>query len=1392
MQEEGMVTATAPHVYIQRFNNVLGPGPEMRRINEEANFDANEFEAGVIDAGYDGYAAPEMGMMVILNNDVPVNYRGTRQEIAKKPVEETVQIGDRRYSLRQTGTKEFKDWFGDSKVVNEDGSPKVMYHGTARDITQFRPKQAKAIFVTEDPAFAEEFTEMSEGYMVREEFRKLIEMNPEKAVSVFKQAADKALAEGSIDAGQHQRYIREFESMPHTMGMMDPGLERYVANVMVDMLPSNANIMPLYVRAENPFDYENDQHVESVINELAKSEFIEDSNLGFVEAQILKGEWEFIEDFDTQDAIKKLGFDGFYVEEGGKKNLAIYDPTQLKSAVGNVGTFARTTGDIRYALALGSVEPNTAIVPDEGGNPDGNLGVLPGNLGNKPVRLLVGSHDDIRNKGTGANHILNRVLNDPDRMPEGAEETLEKIARTAQRTAQNYKAIYKDGDRYVLHDGKNSLILSPTRDTANIVTMFVQRNPVGKWGRPIWTGTAPVMPEFVQPVRGLGVVEREGRVGVKPTQVIKKRVITPSGVLEASGEQRVKGTLGLKKKFSMRDTLDSGTVDAIDRTTTVRQERGFVDRMMEAISPTAFAKFRQGMINKYEAIEKLSRAVGEKFGEKEMLADTSAIASALFSDRASGVSASSFRNGVPVFKNGFTTVSDMDGTVKGLIPILEPLAKYGDPYVFQAFQFYAATRRGRRLSAEGRENLFTQDDIRKGELLARKYPEFKQVFDEYQQYNQGLVNFMKDTGVISDREAELWTQNWDYIPFYRQIEGEATAGPNVFSAIAGVAKPKKLKGGTAPLADFMETIVRNSRAAIEMGMKNVAAQKVVRDVVRMGQGEAVSSGTSGLDVVTVKEAGQTKHYRVDDPLLVESLKGLNLPQLPFVEILAAPASFLRNLVTKDPGFMLANLMRDSLQAWATTGTNITPIIDTFKQYGAALANSSPEVAALAKAGLFTGYDFAGDVKSGTSQVEKELRKRTKTMTTAQKAAMPLTAIWDALERGSTASDVATRAEVYKRVLKETGNEAEAMYQAMEVMNFSRKGNSAIIRILTAAVPFLNARIPGLDVLYRAGFGKMATATRERQQKAFITRGMTLFALSAMYWMLASDSEEYKRAEPEVRDNYWIIPMAGVEGGVRIPIPFEIGLIFKTFPERILEYFFGMDTGRDLKQSITRNITSTLAFNPIPQAILPIVENVVNYSFFTGRPVVGRGMERIAPQYQVAPSTSLLAQEIANITGSSPIKIDNLIGGYTGTLGTYAVMALDAVMRGEGDPTKATMKAEQTPVIKRFFASPQASGTVSAYYDLKQRVDQAVATANMLERTGKIDDLKAFLKDQGKMIAISPYIKALDKDMKDLREIKTAVLQSKGDPDKKRERLDAIRRAENALTARIREVKKKVD
>ena len=1271
----------------------------------------------------------------------------------KQPEAEAKQVTGGKASLRAPNTPEFKRWFGKSKIVGRDGKPKVMYHGTARDITEFQPKQANAIFLTDDPTFAESFTDLSEDWMVNhsEEF-----FTPEQ--------------------------IKEFEA--EATQIVDKKGYGFVEDELNDLLranlPTRKNILPVFVKAEDPFDYANPSHIKRL------KEWINDFD---TLQKISRGSWQTIESPEVQQALEQEGFDSFYVLEGGRKNLAVYKSNQIKSATGNQGTFDINNPDIRYSLSA----PDTLAFKqwfkgskavDEEGN---------------PLVLYHGTTADFNEFRSDAKK-RNRTGN-----PDGFY-----FSPYASDTTEYLKEDF-DSDEYAEGSNVMPVYISVKRPFNYSGTRAFGKTPVNE----------AMIEQFEKELRKenphLGDDWIRGKVNIfkesesgSPFPNITFSTAAMTRVLKAGGydgmrdgrhwiafdANQVKSATGNQGTFdpnspdirySMRNNIDPKTVAAIDRTTTVRPEKGFVERIIGAISPDSMAHFRQAYINKYEAIERQSGQIGKMFGSVELIADTSAIASALQADRAAGIAAESFKRGVPVFRNGFTSVDDLNGKVKGLIPILEPLAAYKDPFAFRAFQFYAATRRGRRLTAEGREKLFTPDEIRRGQALEAQFPAFKQVFDEYQKYNQGLVKFMKDTGVISDAEAKIWTQNWDYIPFYRQMDGETTAGPKVFSSIAGVGKPKTLKGSEEALADFMETVVRNSRAAIESGMKNEAARRVIRDMLRLNQGRLVPAGTSGADIVTMKENGATKHYQVDDPLLVESLKGLNLPQLPFLEVLAMPSNVLRNLVTKDPGFMIANLARDSMQAWVTSGTNLTPLVDTFKQAGKVLAGMSPEAEALAKAGLFGGFDFANDIQSSSRAVEKELRKRAKDFSPKDIALMPLNKIWEALDKGSTASDVATRAEVYKRVLAETGSEAEAVYQAMEVMNFSRKGNSALIRILSAVVPFLNARIQGLDVLYRSGFGRMATQNREAMQKAFITRSLTILALSSMYWMLASDTDEYKTAEPETRDNYWIF------GNVRIPIPFEIGTLFKVFPERVLAYFFGQDTGADLKESIIRNITSTLAFNPIPQALLPMVENTANYSFFTGKPIVGMGLEGLEAKYQAGSSTSILAQEIGEATNYSPAKIDNLIKGYTGTLGTYAAMMLDSVMRGEGDPTKASLKLEQMPVFKRFFSPSEGTGTISAYYDLKDAVETSTRTINFLERTGNTEDLQQYLLAKGgKLQAIKPYIQTLDKDMTQLRDMRKMVMMSQMEPDKKREVLDNIRSAEVSLTSRVQSVRKMLE
>lgn len=58
------------------------------------------------------------------------NYRAALEN-AEPAVEP--EFGDltEAFSLRNTDTEQFKKWFAESKVVNPDGSPKVMYHGTS-------------------------------------------------------------------------------------------------------------------------------------------------------------------------------------------------------------------------------------------------------------------------------------------------------------------------------------------------------------------------------------------------------------------------------------------------------------------------------------------------------------------------------------------------------------------------------------------------------------------------------------------------------------------------------------------------------------------------------------------------------------------------------------------------------------------------------------------------------------------------------------------------------------------------------------------------------------------------------------------------------------------------------------------------------------------------------------------------------------------------------------------------------------------------------------------------------------------------------------------------------------------------------------------------------------
>lgn len=112
-------------------------------------------------------------------------------------------------------------------------------------------------------------------------------------------------------------------------------------------------VVPVHVQATNPFDFSNKEHIDALRKSVSGKE-IYDPVRGFVplESKIpqdLHGNYFSVEHPDLFDAIKGMGHDAVIVNERGTKNIGIFDPKKIKSAIGNVGTYDVSNPDITKA-----------------------------------------------------------------------------------------------------------------------------------------------------------------------------------------------------------------------------------------------------------------------------------------------------------------------------------------------------------------------------------------------------------------------------------------------------------------------------------------------------------------------------------------------------------------------------------------------------------------------------------------------------------------------------------------------------------------------------------------------------------------------------------------------------------------------------------------------------------------------------------------------------------------------------------------------------------------------------------------------------------------------------------------------------------------------------------
>ena len=822
-----------------------------------------------------------------------------------------------------------------------------------------------------------------------------------------------------------------------------------------------------------------------------------------------------------------------------------------------------------------------------------------------------------------------------------------------------------------------------------------------------------------------------------------------------------------------------------------------------------FRSFRQNYIDKLDKIDKAilkGIETNEDVRSANNTADTSTMASIRMSDRARGIFQGMLTRGyvtdtiedeealtsvqaLPI-KTKYNDFIEGDESTGGLMHIFSPL--FSDPNINKEgiFQIYGTLKRKKSFDIQGKEIVtpVSSKDLEYIEKIEIEFPEVVEAWNNYQKWNNKLVDFAKAKGLLDAEQARIWKEHSSYYPFYRNMVEEGLGGPNIASgSLPNNPLSIKIEGSEEGFdISPVEAIARNSLSILTASMKNDGLSKLIRDFQSLDMAEELQVGEKvGLNTIFVFKNGEKIYYNLTEgnkELLegIRSVGGVGMDG--FLKMIAMPSSLLRDTVTRDPGFVVVNILRDTLSSAVTSGAPLggegfVPVIDSFKNMFADMEN-------LEKFGVIGGYDFQNDEGSVKDFINRAMRKEGLAPDNGMTASSAFFKVWDGLGALTTKSDGATRKAVYDAVYNKLKSEgfteaqaqSEAAYQALEIINFGRRGLSPTFRIVTAAIPFFNARIQGLDVLFRSFTGKYSSTeklqegqTLEEVQNKIIrtafTRGSFLMFLTALYYMMVSDDEEYKNARREVRDDNWIIPLPAGIPALKIPIPFEVGMLFKTFPERFIDEFFGREIEPDPLQSITRQLKTTTAVPFLEpafgfQAFKPIAEVYNNRNTFTNTEIIPYYQQKLEAGMQARPTTNQLLKDIGETFNISPAKMEHILRGYTGTLGGYLLDISDVVARGATGEPLIPPSMNNIPVLKRFFLDPTRSGggLQQQFYELRSEVDTAVQTMNKLRKDGRFDEYSAYRSSVQGVSNVKGQIRAIERYMDNWRRRRDILLR----------------------------------
>ena len=682
---------------------------------------------------------------------------------------------------------------------------------------------------------------------------------------------------------------------------------------------------------------------------------------------------------------------------------------------------------------------------------------------------------------------------------------------------------------------------------------------------------------------------------------------------------------------------------------------------------------------------------------------------------------------------------------------------------------------------------------------------FKEASDIYAKYNEGLINFAVKTGAIAKKDADNMLKNKNFIPFYR----ERPNTKEVFLEIGGAPAIKignltqqpylhELIGGDDAIFDIFTSALQNTTMLTDMALRNLSTKNVANSLASVGMLKTSESakdngihkgdGPTGPNIIRFKSDGEnywaevdTKTTDIPSELLVKGMEGVNTALPNVVQMMNAPANLLRKWVTRNPAYTLRQLIRDPLNAVMVAGLDTVPVASSVKEIAKMWRGTNEGEFLLQRRGI-----LGGQVLTGTTEDQKKILND---ILSGKKG-------WDyrmaQLDKIAIQGDAATRIVMYNNYIKQGLSEMEATLATLESMNFSKRGISPSLFALSTMVPFMNAQIQGLNVMYKAFTGKMPFSEKLKVKQKLMQRAMMMAAFSFIYASMMQDDEAYQNANDDEKYSNWFVPNPFGEGHIKIPIPFEMGLVFKAFPEALYNTVFGDEKLRDTASAIGK-----LAWNAIPisgpQGVKPALEVFINYSFYTGRDIESPRLQQLEPSERYTERTSEIAKLVGGVLGNipgigeylSPVKIEYLVRGYTGSVPLAVASLANPILRGgetgEQPDTRSFIGAE-TPLIGSFFQPKDATGLINKAYRDMDDIIKAKETYKKMIEDGREDDAEKYLDANADVIGMASLAGKFRQQMGELTKQERMVRSDNSLTGKeKREQLDEIRQAKIELS-----------